>query len=87
METIIKIKPEELTHSLVDKIKSYLSNDKDFEITINLKEKSPGLNVVEDTQEEYTRCLDKSILELKDGKTTSFTMKEFEEYVDDNFSS
>jgi hypothetical protein len=71
METVIKIKPSELNVSLLDKIKIFIGNKKNIDITISLNEFDP----------DYADALDRSIAQVESGEIISMTMEEFVAYV------
>ena len=71
METIIKIQPSELNDSLVDKIKSFIGNKKNIDVTISIKE----------CDIDYVDSLNKSISQAESNNTISFTMEEFVAYT------
>ncbi len=71
MNTVIKLRPEELDHNLLQKIKELVNGRNDIEVTIFLS----------DNKSEYFKTLDRSIVDLHANKDTiSFTMEEFLEY-------
>lgn len=71
METVIKINPSELNAGLIDKIKSFIGNKKNIDVTISLKEFDP----------DYADALDRSILQAETGDVISMTMEEFVAYT------
>ena len=85
MEALIKIRPDELKQDLLDKIKSFIKNDDTTEIIIQVKEKLPVSSVEEDPA-GYMHQLKNAIEDKAAGRTTVFTMDEFRQYVNDNFS-
>lgn len=70
METIIKVHPSELNSTLLNKIRDFVGNKKNVEVTISLKEFDPG----------YAEDLDRSLEEADTGNIISFTMEEFVAY-------
>ena len=71
MNAVIKLRPEELDQSLLEKIKELVKGRTDIEVIISLT----------DNKHEYFKTLDRSIADLKADKgTISFTMEEFLEY-------
>lgn len=71
METIIKINPSELDQGLLDKIKSFIGNKKNIDVTISLKE----------FDVEYADALNTSIEQAEQGEElVEFTMDKFMEY-------
>ncbi|HEY2582341.1 MAG TPA: hypothetical protein VGI43_11070 [Mucilaginibacter sp.] len=72
METIIKVSPSELNENLLDKIRKFIGNKDNIDVTISLKEFDP----------EYADALDRSIGEAeKGGDFISFTMEDFMSYT------
>lgn len=72
METIIKVSPEELNEGLLEKIKKYIGEKDNVDVTISLKE----------FDKNYVEDLDKSIAEAEKGESSlSFTMEEFMAYT------
>ncbi|MBY0434648.1 MAG: hypothetical protein K2U26_11110 [Cyclobacteriaceae bacterium] len=71
METIIRLKPEEFSDAVFEKIKGLLHKDDLVEIKVY----SQGSSSI------YESKLTHSKQELGEGKTISFTMEEFTEYV------
>ena len=72
METIIKVSPEELNESLLEKIKKFIGGKDNVDVTISLKE----------FDKNYVEDLDKSIAESeKEESSLSFTMEEFMAYT------
>lgn len=72
METIIKIKANELDNALVEKLKAMLSGLKNPEIVIH---------ITDNGNSEYFRQLDASIRQYEKGEITSFTMEELSAYL------
>ncbi len=85
MEALIKVRPDELKQELLDKIKSFIQNNDTTEIIIQVKNK-PSAYLIEESPAEYMRQLNNSIADKAEGKTTLFTMDEFRQYVNGNFS-
>jgi hypothetical protein len=78
METIIKVNSSELNKSLLDKIRKFIGNKENAEITISItsaKEHSRN-----ETREQYFARLDKSIENLETGNVVSFTTDEFKSF-------
>ena len=72
METIIKVSPEELNESLLEKIKKFIGSKKNVDVTISLKE----------YDKNYVDDLDKSISEAEKRENfISLTMEEFMAYT------
>jgi len=70
METIIKVSPSELNEGLLDKIKKYIGNNGNVDVTISLK----------DVDIDYEVSLNRSIEQLEDDDVISFAMEDFMEY-------
>ena len=71
METVIKISPSELDSGLVNKIREFIGNKKNIDITISLKEINP----------DYVDALNRSIDQAESGDVLTFTMEEFVAYT------
>ncbi len=68
MDAVIKVKVSELNATLLERIKSLISNIEDAEVTISFSDK----------RSEYLGTLDRSISKLQNNKDTiTFTMEEF----------
>jgi hypothetical protein len=68
METIIKVSPSELDIKLLNKIKDFIGNKQNVDVTISLKEMDIA----------YMESLNHSIQQVNDeGNLISFTMEEF----------
>ena len=81
METVIKVKSEELNQSLIDKLTLFLTDETDVEITINLKEKSSSMYLYKESPEEYLARLEKSMDDVENNRNlVSFTVDEFEKF-------
>jgi hypothetical protein len=79
METVIKVTQDEFTHALVDKIKAFLKDRKNFEITINVKEKTASDFLFQEPPEEYIAQLNQSISDIENNRDLiSLTVEEFE---------
>lgn len=71
METIIKIHPSELDMNLIKKIKEFIGNKENVDVTISLKE----------FDRSYSDVLNQSMAEAnKKENQISFTMEEFIAY-------
>jgi len=70
METVIKLRPEELNLELVEKIKQLIGETKHVELTISIS----------DQNSTYLASLDQSIQQLSNNDTVTFTMEDFLEY-------
>ena len=82
METIIRIKPSELTPDFIDKIKTFFKNDEAIEISIS-SVSDFGLTKKE-AKLEYEDRVNKAIKNLDTDKDTiSFSEDEFESMVND----
>jgi phage-related protein len=71
METIIKIHPSELDSNLLSKIREFIGNKENVDVTISLKEYDPT----------YVDDLNRSIDQAESGNVISFTMEEFAAYT------
>lgn len=72
METIIKVSPSELNESLLDKIRAFIDNKNNIDVTISLKEFDAG----------YADELDNSIRAAEnEADLVSFTMEDFMNYA------
>jgi hypothetical protein len=85
METLIRVRPDEVKMDLLEKISRLVRDDKDAEILIHVRQAVPS-NLAEESTADYFIQLNKSIKEMKEGKTVSFSMDEFQAYVENNFS-
>lgn len=71
METIIKVSPEELNQDLLEKIKNFIGDKDNVDVTISLKE----------YDKSYVNDLDESVNQADKGESLiSFTMEEFMAY-------
>ncbi|WP_028524228.1 hypothetical protein [Runella limosa] len=78
METIIKIRPSELTVNLLEKLQYLLKGNDNYEITIQVAEKpsAPFLRV--ETDEEAKERIDKAIQNVEKGEEViAFSFDEF----------
>jgi len=71
METEIRVKPSELNTTLLDKIKTFIGNKKNIDVTISIKEFDP----------DYVDSLNRSITQAESNDVISFTMEEFVAYT------
>jgi hypothetical protein len=71
METIIKIHPDELNKTLLNKIRKFIGKKENIDITISVKEFDPA----------YADALDTSIKQVENGDVISLTMEEFVAYT------
>jgi len=75
METVIKVSPNELNATLLQKIKKFIGNNNNIDVTISLREFDP----------EYSEVLDQSIYQAKSGEgLVSMTMEDFVSYSPKN---
>ncbi|MCX6236214.1 MAG: hypothetical protein NTY07_01440 [Bacteroidia bacterium] len=82
METVIRIKPSELTPDFIHKLKALLKNDTAVEISIS-SVSDFGLTTKEG-QKEYEDRLNRAIKNLEENKdTVSFSEDEFESLIND----
>ena len=72
METIIKVSPAELDIKLLNKIREFIGNKENVDVTISLKEMDAA----------YMESLDHSIQQESDERNLiSFTMEDFMTYT------
>jgi len=72
METIIKVNPSELNEGLLDKIKKFIGDKDNMDVTILLKE----------FDREYAEALDHSIEQTEQAEElVTFTIDEFMNYT------
>ena len=72
METVIKINPAELNASLLNKIKKFIGNKRNVDVTISLREFDPV----------YADALERSIDQAEnEQELICMTMKEFVAYT------
>jgi hypothetical protein len=72
METVIKLNPSELNSSLINKIKKFIGNNNNVDVTISLREFDPA----------YVDELDRSIEQAEKGQELiDMTMEEFVAYT------
>jgi hypothetical protein len=70
METIIKISPSELNEGLLDKIRKFIGERENVDVTISLKE----------VDIDYLDSLERSIEQAENNEIVSFTMQDFMAY-------
>ena len=70
METIIKISPSELNEGLLDKIRKFIGEKNNVDVTISLKE----------IDSDYVASLNRSIEEAENEELVSFSMEDFMHY-------
>lgn len=80
METVIKIRPSELTGALLDNIKKLVKGKKNAEITISIHEKPSKKYLREETREEYFARLQNAIDRVEKGQVITFTAESFEDF-------
>ena len=71
METVIRVSPSELNSILLDRIKQFIGNKENIDVTISLRE----FDVV------YSNELSVSIDQADRGEIISMTMDEFDAYT------
>jgi hypothetical protein len=77
METVIKVSPNELNATLLQKIKKFIGNSQNIDVTISLREFDPA----------YTEMLNQSIDQAESGEgIVSMTMEDFFSYSPKNKS-
>lgn len=75
METIIKVNPEELDVNLLKRIRDFIGQKQNVDVTISLRE----------IDEEYANSLSRSVEQAESGQNMiSFTMEEFMTYQPKN---
>lgn len=79
MNTTIELMANEFNEEAFERIKSFLVNKSNSKIFISIRDKSKEFPPKE-TREEYFNRLDKSIKDVEEGKTITFTWDEFEVY-------
>ena len=83
MEALIKVPSAKFNIELFEKIKSLIKNEYGLEVTISIRKKDSDL-LLHETGEEYWSRLNKSVQEVKEGKTVIFTMDELDKYLHEN---
>jgi hypothetical protein len=82
METVIRIKPSELTPDFIDKVKSLFKNDEAIEISIS-SVSDFGLTR-EEGKKGYENRVNRAIKNLEENRDTiSFSEDEFESLIND----
>ena len=84
MEALIKIPSSEFNKELFDKIKTFLRNDYGLEVTISIRRQEKPASLANESQEQYWNSLKRSVNEIREGKSTVFTMEELDEYIHKN---
>lgn len=75
METIIKVSPSELNLKLLNKIRDFIGNKENIDVTISFKE------VSSEQRDAYSESLNRSVQQAEDqNKLISFTMEDFMAY-------
>jgi hypothetical protein len=86
MEATIRIKPQELTVELLDKIKSLFKNEEALEITIAPVRRFEM--IANEPQEEYIARVNRAIENLESGKESiTFSENEFDALANDLLKS
>lgn len=85
MEAVIKVSAFEFDEKLFAKIKSLLQSSDATEVTIRIAS-SDSTYILEDPKAEYWNKIERSVHEIEEGNAVVFTMQEFEEYVNKNFT-
>lgn len=70
METIIKLSPNELNAGLLDKIRNFIGDKQNINISISFKE----------MEEDYATVLNRSIQQVEGNDIISFSMEDFMKY-------
>lgn len=82
METVIRIKPSELTPDFIDKVKTLFKNDEAIEISIS-SVSDYGL-MKKECKKEYEDRVNEAIKNLEENRDTiSFSEDEFESLIND----
>lgn len=71
METIIKVNPSELNLALLTKIREFIGNKENVDVTISLTEYDP----------DFASAMNQSLSEVENQNTITFTMEEFIAYA------
>jgi hypothetical protein len=79
MDAIIRVSSLEFNEELFKKIGDLISG-KDAEIVISVKDKTIPF-LPKETNDEYWKRIESSIMEIEAGKGTTFTMEEFKRLV------
>lgn len=74
METVIKVNPSELNLNLLNKIKKFIGNKENIDVTISLRE----------FDSDYAEALDRSISQAENNELITMTMEEFVAYTPKN---
>jgi len=79
MTTTIELKANEFDEEAFLRIKSFLTDKSNARVLISIDE-DPKSFPLKETKEEYFKRLDKAIKNVEEGKVTSFTWEEFEDF-------
>ena len=80
MDALIKIPSSEFNEEVFKKIKALIKSVGNAEVTIAISNKSDGI-FRNESKEEYWDRLNKSVVDIEQGKGIVFTMDELEEYI------
>ncbi len=80
MDALIKITSSEFNEDVFKKIKALIKSLGNAEITIAVSNKRNDISRQE-SKDEYWNRLNKSVLDIEQGKGTVFTMAELDEYI------
>lgn len=80
MNTTIELMSNEFNQEAFERIKSFLVNKSNAKISIFISDKPKDFPPKE-TREEYFNRLDKSIKNIEEGKSVTFTWDEFEAHT------
>ena len=82
METIIKLKPEELNSTVFDYLKQLISKKDIKQITINLNDNVPAKSLRKESKSAVQRRIQSALSEIKKGNENliSFNAEEFDIY-------
>ena len=79
METIIRLKGDELTATLINTIKKFLASDNNSEIVISISKPADKNFLKKETSAQAKARIDRAIEDVENKKNlVSFTAKEFE---------
>lgn len=80
MDALIKIPSSEFNEEVFKKIKALIKSVGDAEVTIAISNKTDDI-FRNESKEEYWDRLNKSVVDIEQGKGIVFTMNELEEYI------
>jgi hypothetical protein len=80
MDALIKIPSSEFNEEVFKKIKALIKSIGNAEVTIAVSNKSDDI-FRNESKDEYWKRLNRSVLDIEQGKGTVFTMTELEEYI------